>query len=95
MKIPRQSYTEEFKREAVKLIEAGNKPSAVAKQLGISETTISNWRKAARSGRLAATAKALTPEQMEVSRLRAELARLKMENEILKKAAAYFAKESL
>lgn len=95
MKIPRQSYTEEFKREAVRLVEAGNKPSAVAKQLGISETAMSNWRKAAASGKLAATSKALTPEQMEVSRLRAELARLKMENEILKKAAAYFAKEHL
>ncbi len=39
--------------------------------------------------------KAVTPEQMEISRLRAELARTKMEVEILKKAAAYFAKESL
>lgn len=95
MKIPKQSYTEEFKREAVKLVEAGNRPSAVAKQLGISETTMSNWRKAAARGKLAATAKSLTPEQMEVSRLRAELARLRMENEILKKAAAYFAKEHL
>lgn len=42
MKIPRQSYTEEFKREAVKLVEAGNKPAAVARQLGISETALSN-----------------------------------------------------
>lgn len=95
MKIPKQSYTEEFKREAVKLVEAGNKPSAVAKQLGISEQTLMNWRKAAASGKLAATSKALTPEQMEVSRLRAEVARLRMENDILKKAAAYFAKAHL
>ena len=95
MKIPKQSYTEEFKREAVRLVEAGNKPSAVAKQLGISDTTISNWRNAEALGKLAATAKALTPEQMEVSRLRAENARLKMENDILKKATAYFARESL
>jgi transposase len=39
--------------------------------------------------------KPITPEQMEISRLRAENARLRMEAEILKKAAAYFAKESL
>lgn len=95
MKIPKQSYTEEFKREAVKLVEAGNKPSAVAKQLGISEQTLMNWRKASTVGKLAATAKSLTPEQMEVSRLRAEVARLKMENDILKKAAAYFARAHL
>lgn len=85
MKIPRQSYTEEFKREAVKRVEVGNKPAAVARQLGISETALSNWHKAAAQGKLAATAKALTPEQMEVSRLRAEAARLRMENDILKK----------
>jgi transposase len=95
MKIPRQSYTEEFKREAVRLVEAGNRPSAVARQLGISEQTLMNWRKASAVGKLAATARSLTPEQMEVSRLRTEVARLRMENEILKKAAAYFAKAHL
>lgn len=84
MKIPRRSYTEEFKREAVNLVDAGNKPAAVARQLGISETALSNWRKAAIAGRLAARAKTLTPEQMELSRLCSELARLKLENEILK-----------
>lgn len=44
-----------------------------------------NWRKASAAGKLAATAKSLTPEQMEVTRLRAELALLRMENDILKK----------
>jgi transposase len=94
-KIPRQSYTEEFKREAVRLVQNGHKPSAVARQLGISEQTLANWRKAAGAGKLAGTSKKVTPEEMEFSRLRAENQRLKMENEILKKAAAYFAKESL
>jgi transposase len=53
--------------------------------------------KAEAGGKLGAAVKGkpITPEQMEISRLRAENARLKMEAEILKKAAAYFAKESL
>lgn len=94
-KIPRQSYTVEFKQEAVRLVEKGNRPAAVAKQLGISEQTLGNWRKAAASGKLAVSSKKVTEEEMEMSRLRAENQRLKMENEILKKAAAYFAKGSL
>lgn len=94
-KIPRQSYTVDFKQEAVKLVRGGQTPAAVAKQLGISEQTLSNWRKAAAAGKLAASGQRVTPEDMEFSRLRAENRRLQMENEILKKAAAYFAKESL
>lgn len=95
LRIPRQSYTEEFKREAVKLVEGGIKPAEVARQLGISEQTLGNWRKAKVSGKLAGSGKVITPAQMELSRLRAEVMRLKAENEILKKAAAYFARESL
>ena len=94
-KIPRQSYTAEFKREAVKVVEAGQRPAEVARQLGVSEQMLNNWRKASLAGKLAASSKVVTPAQMELSRLRAENQRLKMENEILKKAAAYFAKESL
>lgn len=94
-KIPKQSYTVEFKQEAVRRVEAEGKSLAqVARDLGIAEQTLSNWRKAAKAGQLAA-GKPVTPEQMEVSRLKAENARLKMEVEILKKATAYFAKESL
>ena len=55
-----------------------------------------NWVKAAAAGKLnGAGSKAVTPEQMELSRMRAENARLRMENEILKKATAYFAKDAL
>lgn len=93
-KIPRQRYTTEFKREAVRQVESGKSPSQVARELGIAEQTLSNWRKAAQSGKLASE-KTITPQEMELSRLRAELAKAKMENEILKKAAAYFARESL
>jgi transposase len=69
----------------------------VARELGVPEQSVRNWSKAQAEGKLgtAANGKPITPEQMEISRLRAEVARLKMEAEILKKAAAYFAKESL
>lgn len=94
-KIPKKNYTVEFKQEAVRQGEAeGKSPAQVARDLGIAEQTLSNWRKAAKAGKLAA-GKLVTPEQMEVSRLKAENARLKMELEIVKKAEAYFAKESL
>lgn len=94
-KIPKQHYTVEYKQEAVRQVEMeGKSPAQVARELGIAEQTLSNWRKAAKTGKLAAS-KAVTAEQMEVSRLKAENARLKMELEIVKKAAAYFAKESL
>jgi hypothetical protein len=56
----------------------------VAKQLGISEQTLANWRKAAAAGKLAASSQKVRPEEMEFSRLRAENQRLKMEVEILK-----------
>lgn len=94
-KIPKQHYTVEFEQEAIRKVEAeGKSPSRVARDLGIAEQTLSNWRKAVKAGMLAA-GKPVTPEQMEVSRLKAENACLKMEVEILKKATAYFAKESL
>jgi transposase len=68
----------------------------VARELGISEQTLLNWRKAYKAGKLAkGNGKPVTPEQMELARLKAENVRLKMEMEIVKKAAAYFAKESL
>jgi transposase len=86
-KIPKQSYTTEFKQEAVRQVEIDGKSAAqVARELGIAEQTLSNWRKASKAGKLAGiTGKPVTPEQMELSRLKAENSRLKMEVEILKK----------
>jgi transposase len=58
--------------------------------------TVHNCVKAQAAGRLGdATVKSFNAEQIEIARLKAELARVKMERDILKKAAAYFAKESL
>lgn len=60
----------DFKREAVRLVQRGARPAAVAKQLGISEQTLANWRKAEVAGKLAASRLKVTPEEMEFSRLR-------------------------
>ena len=93
-KARRARYTLEFKQEAVRLIESGQSLAAAARSLGLVEQTLYNWVKAQRQGRLAgADKKAVSGEQMEISRLRAELARVKMERDILGKATAYFAKE--
>jgi transposase len=93
-KATRKQYTLEFKQEAVRLVESGQSPTLAARSLGVSEQTLSNWVKAHRKGTLkGATNKPLvTAEQMEISRLRAELARVTMERDILGKATAYFAK---
>ena len=95
-KIPKQEYTVEFKEGAVQRVSGGESIPTVAKDLGLIEQTLRNWVKAAKAGKLhPAGGKKVTPEQMELSRLRAENARLRMECEILKKATAYFAKDAL
>ena len=94
--IPKQAYTTEFKELAVKRVADGAAISVVVKELGIGDQTLLNWVKAAAEGKLkGASNKVVTPEAMELSRLRAENVRLKRENEIIKKAAAYFAKDVL
>src|SRR5450631_2853944 len=91
----RAAYTLEFKLEAVRLVQGGQAKTVTAKVLGIAEPTLSNWVRLAAQGKLTGVgARPDSPEQMELARLRAELARVKMERDILKKATAYFAKES-
>lgn len=81
---------------AVKRANSSQGIGAVAKDPGLVEQTLRNWVKAAKAGKLNPPgAKTVTPEQMEISRLRAEVARLRLECEILKKATAYFAKDVL
>lgn len=94
-KIPKQEYTPEFKEQAVKrALEVG--VGIASRELGLVAQTLRNWVKAGAAGQLNAPgAKPVTDEQMELSRLRAENARLKMHVEILKKATAYFAKDAL
>lgn len=89
MKIPKQEYTPEFRELAVKRVRAGQTIGTIAKELGLVEQTLRNWVKAAEAGKLnVASGRAVTPEQMELSRLRAENIRLKRECEILKKRQA-------
>lgn len=92
----RARYTLEFKQEAVRLVEGGQSiAAAAARTLGVVDQTLFNWVKASRAGKLSgADSKPVSAEQMEIARLRAELARVKMERDILGKATAYFAKVS-
>jgi transposase len=90
----RGRFTLEFKQEAARLVESGQSQAAVSRSLKVVEQTLGNWVRENRAGSLkGATSKPkVTAEQMEVSRLRAELARVTMERDILGKATAYFAK---
>ena len=98
--VPNRQYTTEFKVEAVRLAESiGGNPAA--KRLDIPESSLWNWIKLSRAGKLTVGEAGSKPAkrpvgelEAELSRLRRENASLKLDNEILKKAAAYFAKES-
>ena len=90
----RRGFDEQFRREAVRLAEAGTMPLAeVARQLGVHLETLRNWRRQARA---AGDAEAATVPSLEEEnrRLRRENARLLEEREILKKATAFFAKDT-
>ena len=87
-KLKRRQFTAEFKIEAAKLVlEQGYSYAQAGKRLGVLPKLIQGWAKKYRAGEL-------VTEQQELSRLRQEVQRLKMERDILRKAAAYFAKES-
>jgi transposase len=92
----RRSFSAEFKAEAVRLCQLGDRSIArVAQDLDLTETALREWVKAAEVNATEAPAEALTgAEREELQRLRREVKRLQMEREILKKAAAFFAKES-
>ncbi len=98
-RVPQGRYTKEFRQEAVKLVtEEKLSWSEAAHRLSLPTSTLANWVKASKSGKLAdigKTYRPLTEIEMELARTKKELAEVKMERDILKKAAAYFAKESL
>ena len=91
----RARYTLEYKLDAVRLVKGGQVAAVTAKILDISKQTLENWVRLAHKGQLkGAGDKPVSPEQMELARLRAENARLRMERDILGKATAYFARVS-
>ena len=94
-RISRRRYTDDFKTQAVTLAESLGRAKA-ARQLDISVKTLGNWLDASRAGRPLSSPQRQPVSEMEseLARLRAENATLKMEREILKKATAFFAKES-
>jgi transposase len=96
MEKKRKKYTQEFKEEAVKLItEQGYKITEAARNLGINVNMLGRWKREIEGGgRDAPALQGGTTMQAELSRLRKENKRLKMEREILKKAAVFFAKET-
>ena len=97
--VPQGRYTKEFREEAVKLITEGklSLPEA-ARRLSLPPSTLGNWMKQLKAGRLGEIGKTyrpLTEVEMELAKVKKENAELRMERDILKKAAAYFARESL
>jgi transposase len=93
-RVPKGVYTKEFKEEAVKLVtEQGLGVPEVARRLSLPKSTITQWVKNRKKGLVSRDS--VSTEDMETIRLRKEVAELRMERDILKKATAYFAKESL
>ena len=94
-RISRRRYTEDFNAQAVALAESASRAQA-ARQLEIPVKTLGNWLGASRAGRALSSPnrKPVGELESELARLRAENATLRMEREILKKATAFFAKES-
>ncbi len=90
-------YSEEFRTEAVKQVSGRGRPvSEVAKGLGISDVTLYEWiKKSGKTIGVVKQAQTLEAAENEIRRLKAENRKLQEERDILKKSAAYFAKESL
>jgi transposase len=97
--IPQGRYTREFRQEAVKLVvEERVSCREAAQRLSLAPSTLAYWVKAYKAGKLGDIGKGqkpLTEVEMELARTKKELVEVKMERDILKKAAAYFARESL
>ena len=103
MNSTKRKFTKEFKEEAVRLVlQEGLSTPEAARRIEISDKTLANWVRFARRGKswsatpagVARKVGSVSELEMEVSKLRVENARLKMEREILKKATAFFVRES-
>jgi transposase len=90
----RPQYPLEFRQQIVELVRAGRSPKALAKEFEPAEQTIRNWVKQAELDTGQRTDGLTSTEQAELRQLRRENRQLKLEREILKKAAAWFARET-
>jgi transposase len=94
-KRPRRQFTDEFKAGAVRLVlDEGKTVAQVARDLDLTVSALRKWVEHARADRTHGRTGLTTAEREELSRLRREVRQLTMERDILKKAAAFFAKES-
>jgi transposase len=93
--IPNRQYTREFQEAAVnQVLDGGRSVAEVARSLEMSDKTLSNWVRRGDSLSRNGPTPGVTDAEAELSRLRTENAQLKLDKEILKKAAAYFVRES-
>lgn len=91
----RREYTDEFKAGAVRLVlDEGKRVAEVARNLGLTPSSLAGWVKQARADRSRGTTGLTTEERAELAALRNELRVVKMERDILGKAVAFFAKEN-
>jgi len=97
-KLTRRKFTKEFKQEAVQLLEKDERAGGdIARELGVSRAMLYRWRRelGLNAGAISSVSELLSAdEREELKRLRKENARLREDKEILKKATAFFAKES-
>jgi transposase len=90
----RPVYPEEFRREAVQMLRAGRTPRELAESLGVSQQTLRNWRRQDQVDRHERDDGLTSDERDELRRLRRENVRLTQERDLLKRAAAFFARET-
>ena len=98
-RVPNGRYTKEFREEAVKMAtDEGLSVLEISRRLSLPKSTLEHWMRVSRAGELGEIGKGqrpLTEIERELAKVKRELSLAKMERDILKKAAAYFAKESL
>jgi transposase len=91
---PRRRFDDDFKQQAVRLVlDEGKTVGAVARDLDLTETALRGWVKRAQADRTNGRTGLTTAEREELARLRKENRQLRLEREILKNAAAFFASE--
>jgi transposase len=96
-RLPKAIYSKEFREQAVKQVtEEGLSAKEAARRLSLPPSTLANWVKIGQTGKLGEigkTQRPLTEVELELAKVKRELAEVKMERDLLKKAAAYFARE--